>query len=86
MVSSIAIKHKQFNLTSVICLHTVKLLNSSIWPIDEILMGTTTPELIWPGSNDIDGVLYILLDQSLTIWWFSVISRALIGGGVVWCS
>ena len=41
----------QFHLVSVICLHTVKLLNSSIWPINEILTGTTTPDQSGPGSN-----------------------------------
>ena len=33
----------QFNLTSVICLRTVKWSNNSFWPTDMTLLGTTNP-------------------------------------------
>ena len=32
---------------------------SSIWPIDRILSGVTTPSQNGPGSGDIEGVLHI---------------------------
>ena len=54
MVASIAMKHKQFKSDSVICLHTVKHLNISIWPIDETLTGRRGP-----GSNDNEEVHHI---------------------------
>ena len=38
--SSIAIKHKQFNLISVICLHTVKSIY--IWCVRELFVGNLT--------------------------------------------
>ena len=47
------------NSTSVICLHTVKWLNSSIWAIDGTLTDTTTSGQSGPGSNGNEGVLYI---------------------------
>ena len=52
MVSSIAMYPQQFNLTSVICLYTVKWLNNSIWLIDRTLTDTTTPDQSRPGSGD----------------------------------
>ena len=51
MVSSIAMKYKQFNLTSVICLHTVKCKNRPILSIEWILRGAATPGQSRPGSN-----------------------------------
>ena len=44
----------QFNLASVICLHTVKWSNSSIWPIDGALTDQSRP-----GSNDNERILHI---------------------------
>ena len=57
--------------------------NSSIWPIDRTPSGATTPDQSRPGSNGNEGVLHSpkLQDKSLTIKWFSVISRTLINGG-----
>ena len=49
----------QFNSISVICLHTVKWLNSSIWPIDRTLTGTTTLGQSGPGSDSNEGILQI---------------------------
>ena len=46
MVSSIAMLHKQFDLTSIICLHTVKVFYS----IDGTLTGTTSDQSV-PKSN-----------------------------------
>ena len=43
----------------MICLHTVKWLNSSILPIYETLTGTTTPGQSGPGSNGNEGILSI---------------------------
>ena len=61
MVSSIGIEYWQFNLTSIICLYTVKWLNSFIWAIDETLTGTTTTlGQSRPGSNGNEDVLNIL--------------------------
>ena len=51
-------KDYQFNLTSIICLHTVKWLNSSVWPTD-----TTSPSQCRPGSNDYEEVIYISLSS-----------------------
>ena len=47
------------NNSTVIFLHTVKWLNSSIWPIDGTLIGTTTPDQNGPGSNANKRVLCI---------------------------
>ena len=49
--------------TDIYCLHTVKWLNSSIWPIDRTKTDTTTPGQSGSGSNDNVGVLYILLSS-----------------------
>ena len=49
----------QFNLISVICLHTGKWLKSSIWFIYGTLTSTTTPGQSEPGSNGNEGVLHI---------------------------
>ena len=46
--------YNSHNLTSVICLPIV----CSIWPIDRILSGATTPGQNEPGSNGNKGVLY----------------------------
>ena len=48
------------------CMHTVKWLNSSIWPIDETLTGTTTTSQSGHGNNGNEGILHIL--QSSRIW------------------
>ena len=40
-------------------MHTVKSSNSSTWPIDGTLLGTTTPEQSGPRSNGNEGVLQI---------------------------
>ena len=55
--------YNQFNLTSVICLHTVKWSNSSSWPIDMTLLGTITLSQSGPGSKDNEGVWYIPLSS-----------------------
>ena len=39
---------------------------SSIWPIDRTLSGATTPGQSGPGSDGIEGVLYILQSSSIT--------------------
>ena len=57
MVSSITMQHQRFNLISVICLHTGKWLNSSIWPVDGTLTGITAPS---QSGSGYEGVLYIL--------------------------
>ena len=57
----------------------------SIWLIDRTLSGATTPGQSELGSNGNEEVLYIHLNLqclSLTIWFFSVISRTLIEAGV----
>ena len=54
---------------------------SSIWPIDRTLSGATTPSQSGPGSDGNEGVLHI--PQSLNIRLFSVISRTLVGEGVL---
>ena len=59
MVSVLLFNTNIFNLTSDICLHTVKWLNSSTWTRDGILIGTTTLSLSGPGSNGNEGVLHI---------------------------
>ena len=59
LASSIAVKHRLFNSTTAICLHTVKWLNSCIWPQDGILTGTTTLELSGPESYGNEGVFHI---------------------------
>ena len=59
MVPSIAMEYQQFNLTSVICLHIVKCLNSSIWPIDETLSGTATPGQSGRASDEDEWVFHI---------------------------
>ena len=46
-------------LTSVICLHTVKWLNSCIWLTDGTLTDTTIPGQSEPGNNSNKRVLYI---------------------------
>ena len=52
MLPSIALQQKQFN---IICLHTF----CSIWPIDRILSGASTPGESGPGGNGNEGVLHI---------------------------
>ena len=39
--------------------------NSSIWPIDRTLSGTTTPDQIGPGSDCNKGVLHIPQSSSI---------------------
>ena len=46
--------------------------------INGTLARTTTPSQSEPGSNGNEGVINILQDWSLTIRWFSVISRSLV--------
>ena len=58
MILRIDMKRYQSNLVSVICLHIVKWVNSSIW-IDEILAGTSTPIPSGPGSNENKVVFHI---------------------------
>ena len=60
-----------------------KWLNSFIWLIDVTIIGTTTLAQSWISSNSNEGVLHIPQNQNLTIRWFSVISRTLLGGGVL---
>ena len=45
----------QFSLAYVICLHSVLMSNSSIWPTDRILPGAATPGQSGPGINDNEG-------------------------------
>ena len=59
MVLSIAMYHKHFNLTSVISLHTVEWLNSSIWFIYETQTGTIIQGQSGLGSNGNEEVLHI---------------------------
>ena len=59
MVSSIAMKHEQLNLASVICFQIVKGLNKSIRPIDRTQTGTTTPSQNRPWSNYNEEMLHI---------------------------
>ena len=40
-------------------MHTGKWLNSSIWPIDQTLTGTTTPGQSGRGGNGKESVLHI---------------------------
>ena len=40
--------------------------NSSIWPIERILSGATTPSQSGPGSDGNEGVLQIPLSSSIT--------------------
>ena len=46
---------KQFNLEQVICLYSVEMSNSSIWPIERTLSSVTTPGQSRPGSHGIEG-------------------------------
>ena len=71
------------DLTSVIYLHTVKLLNISIRSIDGTLTGTTTPGQGRLGIMVMKGNPHSpkLHDWRLSFRWFSVISRTLVGGG-----
>ena len=56
---------KQFNVAYVICLHSVELSNSSIWPIDRILSGTT-PRESRPENDGNERVLRIPQRFSIT--------------------
>ena len=59
-VFNTVIQHYKFNSKSVICLLTVKWVNSSIWEIAETLTAATiTPGESEPRSNGNKGVLYI---------------------------
>ena len=59
MLSNIAIQHKQFDLASVICSHTVELLNNSVCSIVAILTVTTSSCHSETGSNGNEEVLHI---------------------------
>ena len=50
---------KQLSLAQVICLHTVKRSNSTIWPRDRTLLVTTMPGQSGPRSNGNERVLHI---------------------------
>ena len=50
---------RQFNLAEVICLHSVLMSNSSIWPIDRTLAGASTPSQKGSGNEGNEGVLLI---------------------------
>ena len=50
------LQYNSYNLTSLIC----SLTDSSIWPIDMTLSGTTTPGQSGPESNGNEGVLHFL--------------------------
>ena len=76
-VSNNSIQHKSFVCSQFKC-------QTSIWPIDRALSGTTTMEQSGPGSDgNKGGTLYSpkLQNWSLTIRLFSVIFKILIGGG-----
>ena len=62
MIPSIAMYHKQFMKTSVICLYTVKWSNSSI----SNNLGTVTPSQNEPGSDGNEGVLRVPRSSSIT--------------------
>ena len=59
MVSSIAIKHQEFNITSIIYLHAVKWWNDSIWTTERSVSGTATPGQRWHESNVNERLLHI---------------------------
>ena len=48
---------QQFNLAEVICLHTVSMSDSSIWPRDRTRSGATSPCWSRPESNGNEGWL-----------------------------
>ena len=75
---------KQVNLTQVICLHSVKMSNNSIWPIDRTLSSATTPGQSGPGSNGNEGVHHIPKNSrtgALPSDLFRVVFRTFIGDG-----
>ena len=55
-----AFRYHYVTLTSVICLHTVKWSNSSIWHINRTLTSANTSRWSWPGSNGDEEILQIL--------------------------
>ena len=84
-ITNNSIKHKSFVYTQLndqtvlfkkiqFSISTQFKCQSSIWPIDRTLSGTTTPGQSWPGTNGI---------WSLTIRFLSVISRTLVRGDVL---
>ena len=83
-LNDLTILSKQFNLEWVICLHSVKTSNCSIWSIDQTLWAATTPSQSGPWYDGKEGVLRI--PQKLQHYWspnirlFSVISRTLVEG------
>ena len=64
----------------VICLHTVKWLNCSIWPINGILTGTTTPGQSVAEINGNQEVLHIFQSSRTSAYQlqFSIIRRTLV--------
>ena len=66
--------------------YTVKMSNSSIWPIDRTLSGVTTP-YTWEWCQRRGTLHFRKLHHywSLTIRLFSVISRTLVVGSVTLC-
>ena len=84
MVLSIAMKHQQFNLTSVICQQIVKWLNSSIWLIYRTLPGTTTPGQSGPVSKGNEGVLHNFR-SSKTDSLVSYLGHSLLDGVLLLC-
>ena len=75
-------EHKQFNLISAICFHTVKWLNSSIWFKDATLTGTKTSGHSGSGSMGSEGFLHIRHSSRLGIppLTVCVIYRTFVGG------
>ena len=72
--------YNSHNLTSVICLHTI----CSIWPTDRTLSGATTPDQWikeWWQWRDTSHSPKLQV-YSLTIRWFNVIYRTLVGDAV----
>ena len=58
MVPSIAKSPKQLNKHQSFVYTLLNGQNNSIWPIDLILSGATTPDLSEPGSNGNEGVFH----------------------------
>ena len=60
----------------IMCLHA----KCSIWTIDRILSGATTPSQSWPGSDGNEGLLHILQTSKNCILTIKVICWTLVKG------
>ena len=73
-------------VTPTIQFGIIHLSNSSIWPIEGTLTGTTTLDQSEPGNNGNEEVLHIpqnFRTEASPIRWFSLMPRTLIGRGVL---